>query len=251
MLKIESLKAKIDDKKILKGVNLSVDKGSVVAIMGPNGSGKSTLSNIIMGNPSYSVEGKIFFEEENILDLFPDERSKKGIFLSFQYPVSIPGVTVSSFLKAVVESHKGKIHFSDFLKDLKEKIKLLDIPESFLSRFVNVNFSGGEKKRLEMLQLLMIKPKLAILDETDSGLDIDALNLVAKTVKLLKEENPSMSFLIITHYNRILKLIEPDKIYIMLNGRIVKEGDKILAEVLEEKGYDWIKKEIKEIKDEK
>ncbi len=243
MLKIENLKANIEDKNILKGVNLTVEKGKVVAIMGPNGSGKSTLSNVIMGNPSYEVEGKIYFEDENILELSPDERSKKGIFLSFQYPVSIPGVTVSNFLKAIVEAHRGKIHFSDFLKELKEKIKLLDIPESFLSRFVNVNFSGGEKKRLEMLQLLMIKPKLAILDETDSGLDIDALNLVAKTVKMLREENKDMSFLIITHYNRILKLIEPDKIYIMLNGKIVKEGDKTLAETLEEKGYDWLKKE--------
>ncbi len=243
MLKIENLKVKVEDKIILEDLNLSVDKNSIVAIMGPNGSGKSTLSNVIMGNPSYDVEGKIFFKGENILELSPDERSKKGIFLSFQYPVSIPGVTVSNFLKSVFESHHGKIHFSDFIKILKENIKLLDISESFLSRFVNVNFSGGEKKRLEMLQLLMIKPKLAILDETDSGLDIDALNLVSKTIKLLKEKNENMSFLIITHYNRILKLVEPDKIYVLLKGKIVKEGDKTLAEVLEEKGYDWLKKE--------
>ncbi len=243
MLKIESLKVKVDDKEILKGVNLNIDKGQIVAIMGPNGSGKSTLSSVIMGSPSYDVEGKILFEGENILDLEPDERSRKGIFLSFQYPVSIPGVTVSSFLKAVVEAHRGKVPFSDFIKELKEKAKLLDIPESFLSRFVNVNFSGGEKKRLEMLQLLMIQPKLAILDETDSGLDIDALNLVAKTINLLKEKNKDMSFLIITHYNRILKLLDVDKIYVLLKGKIVKEGDKTLSEILEEKGYDWLKEQ--------
>jgi Fe-S cluster assembly ATP-binding protein len=241
---IENVHATIEDKEILKGVNLEVPKGKIIAIMGPNGSGKSTLSHVIAGNPRFEVtEGKILYENENLFDLSPDERARKGIFMSFQYPVAVPGVTVSGFLKAAIEAQRGKVQFKEFLSELKSAMKILEIPENFSQRYLNVGFSGGEKKRLEMLQMMLLKPKICILDETDSGLDIDALKIVSLAVNNMRTED--RSFVIITHYSRILSLIVPDQIAILMDGQIVMNKGPELADELEERGYDWIREHKK------
>ena len=247
MLKIDNLKAGIEGLEILKGINLSVKKGEVHAIMGPNGSGKSTLSSVIAGNDNYEVNsGSITFEDEDLLDLDPDQRAHRGVFLSFQYPVEIPGISVSNFIKAAI-SEKRKvlglepITAKDLLGKMKEKMDLLDMQKGYLSRNMNEGFSGGEKKRNEIFQMAMLEPKLAILDETDSGLDIDALRVVANGVNKLK--NSENATIVITHYQRLLDHIIPDYVHVLHNGRIVKSGGKELAHELEEKGYDWITKE--------
>lgn len=247
MLEIKELKAGVEDNPILKGINLEVKAGEVHAIMGPNGSGKSTLSSVIAGREEYEVEGgTIFFEGEDILELDPEERAHKGIFLSFQYPIEIPGVSVSNFIKTSLnESRKAKglepIPAGDLLKMMREKMELLEIKKGYLSRSLNQGFSGGEKKRNEIFQMAMLEPKLAILDETDSGLDIDALRIVANGVNKLKRADNAT--VIITHYQRLLDYIIPDYVHVLHNGRIVKSGTKELAMELEVKGYDWIIKD--------
>ena len=247
MLKINELKAGIEGNQILKGINLEVKAGEVHAIMGPNGSGKSTLSAVIAGREDYAVEGgSIDYYGESILELDPEERAHKGIFLSFQYPIEIPGVSVSNFLKTSInESRKAQgldaMPAGDLLKKMREKMELLDMKKGFLSRSLNQGFSGGEKKRNEIFQMALLEPKLAILDETDSGLDIDALKIVANGVNKLK--NKDNATIVITHYQRLLDYIVPDFVHVLHNGRIVKSGDKNLALELEEKGYDWIIKE--------
>lgn len=247
MLKIDNLKAGIEGLEILKGVNLSVKKGEVHAIMGPNGSGKSTLSSVIAGNENYEViSGSISFEGEDLLDLDPDQRAHKGVFLSFQYPVEIPGISVSNFIKAAITEKRKVLGLEamsakDLLLKMKEKMDLLDMQKGYLSRNMNEGFSGGEKKRNEIFQMAMLEPKLAILDETDSGLDIDALRVVANGVNKLK--NSENATIVITHYQRLLDHIIPDYVHVLHNGRIVKSGGKELAHELEEKGYDWITKE--------
>jgi Fe-S cluster assembly ATP-binding protein len=247
MIKIKDLQARVEEKEILRGINLEIGPGEVHAIMGPNGSGKSTLSSVIAGREDYEVTGgAIDFEGEDLLDLDPEERAHKGIFLSFQYPVEIPGVTVSNFIKtAINESRKGRgeepMEAREMLAKMREKTALLEMDKSYLSRSLNEGFSGGEKKRNEIFQMAMLEPKLAILDETDSGLDIDALRIVANGVnKLRSEEN---AVVVITHYQRLLDYIEPDFVHVLYNGKIVKSGDKNLALELEAKGYDWIKAE--------
>ncbi|TWO32140.1 Fe-S cluster assembly ATPase SufC [Seonamhaeicola sediminis] len=248
MLKIENLHAGVEDKSILKGINLEVKAGEVHAIMGPNGSGKSTLSSVIAGKEEYEVsEGHIIFEGEDIEELEADERAHKGIFMSFQYPVEIPGVSVTNFIKtAINETRKAKgledMPAKDMLKLIREKSDLLEIDRKFLSRSLNEGFSGGEKKRNEIFQMAMLEPKLAILDETDSGLDIDALRIVANGVNKLKSKNNAV--IVITHYQRLLDYIVPDYVHVLHNGKIVKSGSKELAHELEEKGYDWIKEEV-------
>lgn len=245
MLEIKNLHASVDGKEILKGINLKINKGEVHAIMGPNGSGKSTLSSIIAGNEDYEItQGDILFEGESILDLAPEERAHLGIFLSFQYPVEIPGVTVTNFIKtAINETRKAKgleeMPSTEMLKKIREVAEDLGINREFLSRSLNEGFSGGEKKRNEIFQLAMLEPKLAILDETDSGLDIDALKIVANGVNKLR--NPERSFLVITHYQRLLDYIVPDVVHVLYDGKIIKTGEKELALELEEKGYDWLK----------
>ncbi|RZJ98822.1 MAG: Fe-S cluster assembly ATPase SufC, partial [Flavobacterium sp.] len=244
MLSIKNLHAGIEDKDILKGINLEVKAGEVHAIMGPNGSGKSTLSAVIAGNEHYEVtEGSVELEGEDLADLAPEERAHKGVFLSFQYPVEIPGVSVTNFMKtAINESRKAKgqeeMPANEMLKLIREKSELLEIDRKFLSRSLNEGFSGGEKKRNEIFQMAMLEPKLAILDETDSGLDIDALRIVANGVNKLKSENNAI--IVITHYQRLLDYIVPDFVHVLYNGKIVKSGGKELAYELEEKGYDWI-----------
>ena len=247
MLEIKNLHVSIDGKKILKGLNLDVKPGEIHAIMGPNGSGKSTLSSVIAGNEDYEVtEGSIFYKNENIEDLSPEERANKGIFMSFQYPIEIPGVSVSNFLKTSLnESRKAQglepMPAGDLLKMMREKMELLEIKKGFLSRSLNQGFSGGEKKRNEIFQMAMLEPKLAILDETDSGLDIDALRIVANGVNKLKSKDNAT--IVITHYQRLLDYIVPDYVHVLYDGKIVKSGTKELALELEEKGYDWIIKE--------
>lgn len=238
MLKIERLRVSIETKEILKGLNLEIGPNTVHSIMGPNGSGKSTLAQTLMGHPTYTVtEGQATFENNNILEMEPDQRSQTGLFLSFQYPSEIPGVTVSSYLRLIYnKSTKQNLAPVKFRTLLKEKMELLDMDESFMQRFLNEGFSGGEKKRMEMLQMLILEPKLAILDEVDSGLDIDALKVVSKAVNYLKNEKKT-SFLIITHYARILHHIKPDFIHIMKDGVITKTGGMEVAQELEEKGY--------------
>ena len=245
MLKIENLHASIDGKDILRGINLEVKPGEVHAIMGPNGSGKSTLASVVAGKEDYEVtEGSISFEGEDIIEMAPEERAHMGLFLSFQYPVEIPGVSVTNFIKtAINESRKAKeleeMPASEMLAKIREKSSLLEIDRMFLSRSLNEGFSGGEKKRNEIFQLAMLEPKLAILDETDSGLDIDALRIVANGVnKLRSAENATV---VITHYQRLLDYIEPDYVHVLYQGKIVKTGTKELALQLEDKGYDWIK----------
>lgn len=245
MLKIKNLYAGIDGKDILQGVNLTVNPGEVHAIMGPNGSGKSTLASVIAGKEDYEItQGEVLFEGENISEFDPEERAHKGIFLSFQYPVEIPGVSVTNFIKtAINESRKAQkleeMPASQMLKLIKEKADMLEIDRKFLSRYLNEGFSGGEKKRNEIFQMAMLDPKLAILDETDSGLDIDALKVVANGVNKIKNEDNAV--VIITHYQRLLDYIIPDFVHVMMNGRIVKSGGKELAHELEARGYDWIK----------
>ena len=247
MLKIENLKAEIDGIKILKGINLTVNAGEIHAIMGPNGSGKSTLSSVIAGKEEYEVtDGSITFNNEDLLELAPEERANEGIFLSFQYPVEIPGISVSNFIKTSLnEQRKFKnldpIATSELLRLMREKMKLLNIKQGYLSRNMNEGFSGGEKKRNEIFQMAMLNPKLSILDETDSGLDIDALKIVANGVNTLK--NNENATVVITHYQRLLDYIVPDYVHILHDGKIVKSGDKNLALEMEERGYEWITKE--------
>ena len=244
MLKIENLHVSIDDKEILKGLSLDVKPGEIHAIMGPNGSGKSTLSSVIAGSEDYEVvKGNIFYNDENIEDLSAEERANKGIFMSFQYPVEIPGITVTNFIKTAINSNlkargEKEMLAGDMLKKIREKSKLLEIDSKFLSRSLNEGFSGGEKKRNEIFQMAMLEPSLAILDETDSGLDIDALKIVANGVNKLK--NDDNAIIIITHYQRLLDYILPDFVHVLQDGKITKSGDKSLALELEEKGYDWI-----------
>ena len=248
MLHIKDLHAGVDDKDILRGINLEVKSGEVHAIMGPNGSGKSTLASVIAGKEEFEVSnGELCLYNEDISELNPEERAHKGVFLSFQYPVEIPGVTVTNFIKtAINETRKAKgqddMPASEMLKLIKEKAELLEIDRKFLSRSLNEGFSGGEKKRNEIFQLAMMEPKLAILDETDSGLDIDALKIVANGVNKLK--NKDNAVILITHYQRLLDYIVPDFVHVLMNGKIVKSGTKELAYELEEKGYDWIKEEL-------
>jgi len=247
MLKIKNLKAGIEDNQILKGINLEVNAGEVHAIMGPNGSGKSTLAAVIAGKDEYEVaEGSINFEGEDLLELSPEERSQKGVFLSFQYPVEIPGISVSNFIKtSIAEQRKATgikpMPTKDLLKMMRDKMELLNIKNGYLSRNMNEGFSGGEKKRNEIFQMAMLDPKLSILDETDSGLDIDALKIVANGVNKLRNKNNAT--IVITHYQRLLDYIVPDFVHVLSNGRIIKSGGKELARELDEKGYDWITKE--------
>ena len=246
MLEIKNLKAEIEDKTILNGVNLKVNKGEVHAIMGPNGSGKSTLSSVIAGNEDYEVSsGSITYEGDDLLEMAPEERSHRGVFLSFQYPVEIPGLSVSNFIKtAINEKRKAfgqeNISAKQLLQLFKEKCELLNIDKQYLSRSLNEGFSGGEKKRNEIFQMAMMEPKLAVLDETDSGLDIDALKIVANGV--VKCSNDDNSVLVITHYQRLLDYIVPDKVHVIMDGKVVKTGNKDLAKKIEVVGYDWLKK---------
>ena len=248
MLQIKNLHAGVENKEILKGVNLEVKAGEIHAIMGPNGSGKSTLSAVISGNENFEVsQGSVTFLNEDISELDPEERAHKGVFLSFQYPVEIPGVSVTNFIKtAINENRKAKglkdMPASEMLKLIKSKADLLEIDRKFLSRSLNEGFSGGEKKRNEIFQMAMLDPKLAILDETDSGLDIDALKIVANGVNKLKSKDNAV--IIITHYQRLLDYIIPDFVHVLYDGKIVKSGDASLALELEAKGYDWIKQEL-------
>ena len=247
MLSIKNLHAAVDGKEILKGLNLEVKAGEVHAIMGPNGSGKSTLASVIAGNDSFDVsEGQVILDGEDLAELAPEERAHKGIFLSFQYPVEIPGVSVTNFIRtAINETRKARkqdeMPAKDMLKLIREKSELLEIDRKFLSRSLNQGFSGGEKKRNEIFQMAMLEPKVAILDETDSGLDIDALRIVANGVNKLKSDKNAV--ILITHYQRLLDYIVPDFVHVLLDGKIVKSGGKELAHQLEEKGYDWIKAE--------
>ena len=245
MLKIKNLHAGIEDKEILRGIDLDVKAGEVHAIMGPNGSGKSTLSSVIAGNETYEVmDGDILLDDESILELAPDERAHKGVFMSFQYPVEIPGVSTTNFIKTAINSKRKalgqeELPARDMLKMIREKSELLEMDRKFLSRSLNEGFSGGEKKRNEIFQMAMLEPRLAILDETDSGLDIDALKVVANGVNKLKSEDNAV--IVITHYQRLLDYIIPDYVHVLHNGKIVKSGGKELAHELEEKGYDWVK----------
>ena len=248
MIQIKNIHAGIEGKSILNGINLSVKAGEVHAIMGPNGSGKSTLSSVIAGNETYEVsQGDILLDNESILELSPDERAHKGVFMSFQYPIEIPGVSTTNFMKTAINA-KRKAHgledlpAKDMLKLIREKSELLEIDRKFLSRSLNEGFSGGEKKRNEIFQMAMLEPKLAILDETDSGLDIDALRIVANGVNKLKSKDNAV--IVITHYQRLLDYIVPDFVHVLHNGKIVKSGDASLAIELEAKGYDWIKQEL-------
>ncbi len=247
-LEIRNLHVSAEDKEILKGLDLEVSKGQVHALMGPNGSGKSTLANAIMGHPALEVtDGEICFDGEEITDADPEERSRSGLFMAFQYPVAIPGVTVAKYLRMAINAHREargepQISLKDFRRDTEAAMEMVDIPREFSSRYVNDGFSGGEKKRLEILQMAMLKPRMAVLDETDSGLDIDALRVVAEGVNRLS--GPEMGVLIITHYQRILHLVEPDFVHVMYDGRIVKQGGPELVTELEDKGYGWIKEEV-------
>lgn len=246
-LEIRNLHVEIEGKPILRGVNLTIRQGEVHALMGPNGSGKSTLANVLMGNPAYEVTGgQIIFDGEDLLEMEPDERSRAGLFLAFQYPVSIPGVTLANFLRLAINSRmkaedpdsKG-ISVSDFRKLMRSKMEQLHMDHSFAGRYLNEGFSGGEKKRAEILQMAVLNPKIAILDETDSGLDIDALRVVSEGVNSLR--GPNLGVLVITHYQRILNYIKPEYVHVMFNGQIVESGGPELALRLEESGYDWVR----------
>ncbi len=247
MLEIKNLKACIEEKQILKGINLTVNAGEVHAIMGPNGSGKSTLASVLAGREDYEItDGEVLLQSNDILEMAPEERAREGVFLAFQYPVEIPGVNSTYFLKSAVNQirkHRGEeeLDAMKFLKLVKSKMKELGLAEEFLKRPVNAGFSGGEKKRNEILQMTMLEPSLAVLDETDSGLDIDALRIVADGVNRLKNQNNAQ--IVITHYQRLLDYIVPDFVHVLYNGRIIKSGDKTLAHDLEEKGYDWLIKD--------
>ena len=245
MLEINNLHASVEDKQILKGIDLKVSPGEVHAIMGPNGSGKSTLSTVIAGHEDFEIDkGEILFEDEDLVDFNTEERAHKGIFLSFQYPVEIPGVSVTNFIKTSINQMRkanglDEMHASEMLKKIREKSDLLKIDSKFLSRSLNEGFSGGEKKRNEIFQMAMLEPKLAILDETDSGLDIDALKIVANGVNMLRNDDTAV--VLITHYQRLLDYIVPDFVHVLSDGKIVKSGNKNLAVELEAKGYDWVK----------
>ena len=247
MLEIRDLHVSINGKEILKGINLTVKPGEVHAIMGPNGSGKSTLAQVLVGHEAYEVtKGEIRYEGKNLLEMPPEARAQEGLFLAFQYPVSIPGVSTAYFLKAAlneIRKHRGEqeLDAMEFLELLKERAKLVEVDSSFTNRPVNEGFSGGEKKRNEILQMAVLEPKLAVLDETDSGLDIDALKIVAAGVNKLR--SPDRAAIVITHYQRLLNYIVPDYVHVLLGGKIVRSGDKELAFHLEEKGYDWVKVE--------
>jgi Fe-S cluster assembly ATP-binding protein len=246
-LDIRNLHVKIEDREILKGVNLTVKKGEIHALMGPNGTGKSTLAYALMGHPSYEVsDGEVWFKNQNILELEPDERAHLGIFLAFQYPVAIPGVTVANFMRTALNAQRKSrnpeekgISIPEFRRLLKERMELLKMDSSFAGRYLNEGFSGGEKKRAEVLQMATLQPEIAIMDETDSGLDIDALRVVSEGVNALR--GPDLGVLLITHYQRILNYIKPDFVHIMLDGRIVETGGSELALHLEEHGYDWLR----------
>lgn len=248
MLKIENLQARIEEKEILKGINLEIKPGEIHAIMGPNGSGKSTLASVLAGREDYEVTGgSVDFLGKNLLEMSPEDRAKEGLFLAFQYPVEIPGVSTTNFIKTAVNEKRKylgqePLDAAQFLKTMKEKMKLVEIDQSLLSRSLNEGFSGGEKKRNEIFQMAMLEPKLAILDETDSGLDIDALRIVANGVNQLRSKDNA--FLVVTHYQRLLDYIVPDFVHVLYKGRIVRSGTKELALELEEKGYDFIKAEL-------
>jgi len=243
-LEIKNLHVRIEEREILHGVDLLVEKGQTHALMGPNGSGKSTLANTIMGNPNYEVtDGQILFNGEDITEADPDERARAGLFLAFQYPATIPGVSVANFLRLAVNARRDEpMKVKDFGKFMRENVDMLKIDSSFVSRYLNEGFSGGEKKRAEILQMAMLRPEIAVLDETDSGLDIDALRIVADGVNALS--GPDLGSLIITHYTRILKYVRPEFVHIMLDGRVVREGGPELADELEEKGYDFVREEV-------
>lgn len=251
-LEIRNLHVSVDDREILKGVNLTIRKGEIHAIMGPNGTGKSTLAYTLMGHPGYTVtEGEVLFKGQNILELEPDERSRLGIFLAFQYPVAIPGVTVANFLRTALNARRRAVNPEDkgipipeFRKLLREKMELLKMDPSFAGRYLNDGFSGGEKKRAEILQMAVLQPEIAILDETDSGLDIDALRIVANGVNALM--GPNLGVLVITHYQRLLNYIKPHFVHVMMDGRIVESGGPELALQLEEHGYSWLQEEAQE-----
>jgi Fe-S cluster assembly ATP-binding protein len=247
-LEIRNLHVSAGDKQILKGLDLRVAAGEIHALMGPNGSGKSTLANVIMGQPTLEVtEGQILFDGEDITEAAPDERARMGLFMAFQYPVAIPGVTVTKYLRMVLNAQREErgeepISLKDFRRTATEAMELMQVPRDFANRYLNDGFSGGEKKRMEILQLAMLQPKIAVLDETDSGLDIDALQTVSQGVN--RVAGPDTGILIITHYQRILHLVEPEFVHVMWDGRVVKEGGPELVSVLEEKGYGWIKDEV-------
>jgi Fe-S cluster assembly ATP-binding protein len=247
-LEIRNLHVSAGDKQILKGLDLKVAGGEIHALMGPNGSGKSTLANVIMGQPTLEVtEGQVLFDGEDITEAAPDERARMGLFMAFQYPVAIPGVTVTKYLRMVLNAQREErgeepISLKDFRRTATEAMELMQVPRDFANRYLNDGFSGGEKKRMEILQLAMLQPKIAVLDETDSGLDIDALQTVSQGVN--RVAGPDTGILIITHYQRILHLVEPEFVHVMWDGRVVKEGGPELVSVLEEKGYGWIKDEV-------
>ena len=247
-LEIRDLHVRIEDREILRGVDLDISRGEIHALMGPNGSGKSTLANVIMGHPNLEVtEGQILWGDEDITEADPDERARMGLFLAFQYPVSVPGVTVTKYLRTVLNAHREArgeqpIPLKEFRQTVEAAMELMDVPREFSSRYLNAGFSGGEKKRMEILQLALQRPELAVLDETDSGLDIDALQVVARGVNTVA--GPGMGVLIITHYQRILHLVKPSHVHVMYQGRIVKQGGPELVEELESKGYGWITEEI-------
>jgi Fe-S cluster assembly ATP-binding protein len=243
-LQIENLHVRTEEREILHGVDLNVEKGETHALMGPNGSGKSTLANTLMGNPQYEItEGKIVLDGEDITEADPDERARAGLFLAFQYPATIPGVSVANFLRMAINAGREEpIKVKEFGQVLGKHMELLKIDRAFTSRYLNEGFSGGEKKRAEILQLAMLEPTYAVLDETDSGLDIDALRIVSDGVNAMRD--PGRGFLIITHYTRILSYVKPEFVHIMLDGKIVREGGAELADTLEEKGYEWIKEEV-------
>jgi Fe-S cluster assembly ATP-binding protein len=247
-LEIRNLHVSAGDREILKGLDLAVESGRIHAMMGPNGSGKSTLANAIMGHPNLEVtEGQILYDGEDITEADPDERARMGLFMAFQYPVSVPGVTVTKYLRTVMNVHreeKGEdpVSLKDFRRTVEEAMKLVEVPREFASRYLNEGFSGGEKKRMEILQLALQAPRIAVLDETDSGLDIDALRIVANGVNALR--GPDLGVLIITHYQRILHLVQPDSVHVLYDGRIVKQGGPELVGLLEERGYGWIREEV-------
>ena len=248
MLEIRNLHASVEGKEILRGINLTINDGEVHVLMGPNGSGKSTLSNVIVGNPKFDVtEGEIIFNGKNLLDLEPEERSHEGVFMSFQAPIEIPGVSMTNFMRAAINAKREyfgqePLSASDFLKVLREKRKLVGLDAHFMSRGVNEGFSGGERKRNEIFQMAVLEPTFSILDETDSGLDVDALRIVAEGFNRLRK--PETSALVITHYQRMLDYLKPDFVHVIVNGKVVKEGDASLGYEIEKRGFDWIKEEL-------
>ena len=253
-LVIRNLHVSVDGKEILKGINLTIEQGKIHAIMGPNGSGKSTLAYSLAGHPRYEVtDGEVWYKGEDVLDLEPNERSRLGLFLAFQYPVAVAGVTVANFLRAALNAHRAQegvdpkttaIPMAEYRKTIKQRMDMLEMAPDFARRYLNEGFSGGEKKRLEILQMAMLQPSMAIMDETDSGLDIDALKIVAEGVNRVKDERPELGVLVITHYQRLLNYIKPDYVHVLMDGRIVREGGPELALELEEKGYDFIREEV-------